>query len=79
MVAISVVFVVMLDVFEFTVVANVAKSVTFAFNANPGTVGASAVPARSPANFILPFVVAFASEIVAEHPHKFSLLLRLDI
>ena len=39
--------------------------VEFSFKANPGTVGAAAVPARSPANCILPFDVAFASAIVA--------------
>ena len=37
----------------------------FSFKANPGTVGAAAVPARSPANCIFPFEVAFASAIVA--------------
>ena len=37
----------------------------FSFNANPGTVGKSAVPPKSPANLILPFVVASASAIVA--------------
>ena len=37
----------------------------FSFKANPGTVGAAAVPARSPANCIFPFELAFASAIVA--------------
>ena len=36
-----------------------------AFNARPGTVGAAAVPAKSPANWSLPFVVASASAIFA--------------
>ena len=37
----------------------------FSFKANPGTVGAAAVPAKSPANCNLPLVVASASTIVA--------------
>ena len=37
----------------------------FSFNAKPGTVGAAAVPAKSPVNCILPFTVALASAIVA--------------
>ena len=41
-------------------------SVAFAFSAKPGTVGAAAVPAKSPANCNLPLVTASASEIVAE-------------
>ena len=40
-------------------------SVALAFNAKPGTVGKAAVPAKSPANLILPFVFASASAIVA--------------
>ena len=34
-----------------------------AFNAKPGTVGEAAVPLKSPANWILPLVVASASAI----------------
>ena len=62
---IAALFEVMLAVFALTVEVNVTKSVTFAFKASPGTVGVAAVPARSPANCILPFVVASASTIVA--------------
>ncbi len=38
----------------------------FSLLVNPGTVGNAAVPPKSPANWILPFVVASASAIVAE-------------
>ena len=44
----------------------VTKSEVLAFNANPGTVGAPAVPPKSPANCIFPFTVVDASAIVAE-------------
>ena len=37
----------------------------FSFVANPGTVGAAAVPLKSPASWILPFVVEVASGMVA--------------
>ena len=43
----------------------VVTSEAFAFNAKPGTVGKSAVPAKSPANFIFPLVVVSESTIVA--------------
>ena len=35
----------------------------FAFNAKPGTIGKAAVPPKSPANCILPFVEALASGV----------------
>ena len=38
----------------------------FSLFTNPGTVGTAAVPPKSPANWILPFVVASASTMVAE-------------
>ena len=38
----------------------------FSLVAKAGTVGAAAVPLKSPANCILPFVTASASAIVAE-------------
>ena len=41
-------------------------SVVFAFSAKLGTVGAAAVPPKSPANCNLPLVTASASEIVAD-------------
>ena len=41
-------------------------SVVFALSAKPGTVGAAAVPPKSPANCNLPLVTTSASEIVAE-------------
>jgi hypothetical protein len=47
---IAFVLAVMLALFATTVVVNVDTSAVFAFNANPGTVGAAAVPERSPAN-----------------------------
>ena len=37
----------------------------FSLTIKPGTVGASAVPLKSPANFIFPFTVVVASGIVA--------------
>ena len=37
------------------------KSVLLALSANPGTVGAEAVPLKSPANCILPFTIEVAS------------------
>ena len=37
-----------------------------AFNAKSGTVGASAVPPKSPANFIFPFTEAVASGVAEE-------------
>ena len=40
-------------------------SEVFAFDAKPGTVGDAAVPPKSPANWILPFVVASASGVAA--------------
>ena len=43
----------------------VVTSEVFAFNTKPGTVGVAAVPPKSPANFILPFVVASASGVAA--------------
>jgi hypothetical protein len=46
----SVVFEAILVVLVFILVVKEDKSVTSAFNANPGTVGASAVPPKSPAN-----------------------------
>ena len=36
-------------------------SVVFAFSAKPGTVGAAAVPPKSPANWTLPLAVVVAS------------------
>ncbi|MFM6943028.1 MAG: hypothetical protein ACKOW4_06960 [Aquirufa sp.] len=62
---IAALFEAMLAVFTLTLEVNVTKSVTFAFNANPGTVGASAVPFKSPVNLIFPLVVASASAMVA--------------
>ena len=47
-----------------TVPVNVGEA-SGAFNVNPGTVGTAAVPAKSPANCILPFVFASASAMVA--------------
>ena len=38
---------------------------TFSLSANPGTVGAPAVPAKSPANWIFPLLLTSASAIVA--------------
>ena len=38
----------------------------FSFKANPGTLGAAAVPAKSPANCNFPLVVASASTIVLD-------------
>ena len=43
-----------------TVPVNIGDSMG-AFKANPGTVGKSAVPAKSPANLSFPFVDVFAS------------------
>ena len=48
-----------------SVVTSVLLFVKFSFNARPGTVGAAAVPAKSPANCILPFTVVLASAMVA--------------
>ena len=49
----------------FSLVAKeVVTSELFAFNANPGTVGAAAVPPKSPANWIFPLLVVVASGIV---------------
>ena len=47
-----------------TVPVNVGDSMG-AFNAKPGTVGATAVPAKSPPNWIFPFSVVVASAMVA--------------
>ena len=41
--------------------SELVTSVALAFKANPGTVGKSAVPAKSPANLSFPFVDVFAS------------------
>ena len=77
------VLLVILAVFEFILALNAfsafvalvisaTKEVTFAFKANPGTVGAKAVPPKSPANWILPLVFASASDIDA--PDTFPIL-----
>ena len=47
---IAALFEVMLAVFALTVEVNVTKSVAFAFNTKPGTVGDAAVPPKSPAS-----------------------------
>jgi hypothetical protein len=47
------------------VVATVARLDVFAFAARPGTVGAAAVPARSPASCTTPLVVVVASAAAA--------------
>ena len=51
--------------FAATVVFVAFNAVISAFNNKPGTVGAAAVPLRSPANWIFPFINVVASGVAA--------------